>query len=47
MALYITFLNLFDNKLITKFIKNFFYDFIIIKNELNSLYDRYRDNFIR
>ena len=39
ITLYITSLTLLNNKLITKFIKSFFYDFVITKNELNLLYN--------
>ena len=46
ITLYITFLNLLNNKFIIKFIKSFFYNFVIIKRELSLLYDRYRDDFV-
>ena len=47
ITLYITLLNLFNDKFITKFIKSSFYDFVVMKSGLSLLYDRCRDDFVR
>ena len=47
IELYTTSRRLFVDKLVTKFINIFFYDFVETDKNLNLSYDRYRNAFVR